>query len=198
MLIYATVQFNPSSVWSTFTVNAGEVGLLVGPDNRNDYVPIAYCSMGDLFHMTPFGGKVRRALRCLFGFEGEPGNGFDIFLSRECLLCGRLLTVPRSVISGIGPECEHKTSLRSPIEIGIGCLELRKYPRGHSGKVERIDYLSITGDLFIPPWAPDRHRSMSVIDLMDELGIKATDESGNPDLPWVRKKNERLLECSDE
>lgn len=42
---------------------------------------------------------------------GKEIPGIEIYHSGRCCRCGRTLTVPESIVSGIGPECAFKTSI---------------------------------------------------------------------------------------
>jgi uncharacterized protein DUF6011 len=96
--------------------------LLSGPDNTSDY---AYVGMLDKFSGSiRLTGKsrlsdnsmpvriVRRVLERLWKDEGSIIEQFGWKLHHEgrCCRCGRKLTVPSSVESGIGPECAGKMS----------------------------------------------------------------------------------------
>jgi hypothetical protein len=96
------------------------VSLLTGPDNESDY---AYLGV-----LNPETGEVRltkaskfsettlavRLVRRVFAriWAGEQGAieaaGFRLHHEGRCCRCGRLLTVPSSIESGIGPECAEK------------------------------------------------------------------------------------------
>lgn len=96
------------------------VSLLAGPDNESDY---AYLGV-----LNPETGEVRltkaskfsettlavRLVRRTFAriWAGEQGAieaaGFRLHHEGRCCRCGRLLTVPSSIESGIGPECATK------------------------------------------------------------------------------------------
>lgn len=96
------------------------VSLLAGPDNESSY---AYLGV-----LNPETGEVRltkaskfaetatvvRVLRRALAriWAGEQGAieaaGFRLHHEGRCCRCGRLLTVPSSIESGIGPECATK------------------------------------------------------------------------------------------
>jgi hypothetical protein len=93
------------------------VSLLTGPDNYSNYT---YLGMLD-----PVTGVVRttakscmngeslpvrllnRALQLVWENNPEPlvNAGFNLLHEGKCGRCGRKLTVPESIESGIGPEC---------------------------------------------------------------------------------------------
>jgi len=43
-----------------------------------------------------------------FVLRGSIPHGYTVELARACLRCGRKLTTPRSLESGIGPECRNR------------------------------------------------------------------------------------------
>lgn len=86
------------------------VSLLSGPDNENDYQYLGLVA-GGAFRLT----KASKATS-----EAPSVKAFDYFMrlngpempaqlavyhQNKCGKCGRTLTVPESVQSGIGPEC---------------------------------------------------------------------------------------------
>jgi hypothetical protein len=94
------------------------VGLLSGPDNTSNYT---YMGMIDAvtgeFRLT---GKSRYAATSIpvraFAYFWRAANAehiaadLEVHHSGHCGRCGRLLTVPGSIQSGIGPECAAKMS----------------------------------------------------------------------------------------
>lgn len=92
--------------------------VLTGPNNENDFefVGTVFPS-GDYRHgkrsriteVAPSAKAVRWIVeRALLG---KPLNGCEVFHSGKCGKCGRTLTVPESIESGIGPECAKKMGL---------------------------------------------------------------------------------------
>jgi hypothetical protein len=91
------------------------VSVLTGPDNTSSYT---YMGMLDpatgevrLTAKSKFGGDslpvkvVRWALGVLWAEKPVP-EGYKVCHEGKCGRCGRTLTVPESVESGIGPECK--------------------------------------------------------------------------------------------
>lgn len=98
-------EFNDRPIWF------GQ--LLTGPDNTSDYTYIGVVSE-DL--------KVRLTRKSKYTEESTPvkvldwtllhifmqlpfPNGYKVQHEGRCGRCGRVLTVPESIESGIGPEC---------------------------------------------------------------------------------------------
>lgn len=103
------------------------VALLTGPNNEEDYT-----YMGMLDKAT---GSIRltkasvyneqswpyrllaRVTSILFGDETEQRiermrlTGFNLHHEGRCCRCGRTLTVPESIESGIGPECAKRMTI---------------------------------------------------------------------------------------
>jgi len=91
------------------------VSLLSGPDNENDF-----CFLGSVFR----DGTFRRSVKSHVGetapsmiaakwvcerlAKGAELKGCEIWHEGRCGRCGRKLTVPESIESGIGPECASK------------------------------------------------------------------------------------------
>lgn len=96
------------------------VSLLTGPDNVFDYQYLGVidpesgefrttyksCQKPDSIVVLLF----RRVVERLWKGEGEKigAAGFKLHHEGKCGRCGRLLTVPESVESGIGPECARR------------------------------------------------------------------------------------------
>ncbi len=86
------------------------VSLLSGPDNLNDYSYIGYIRRGQFI----YGGLKARVSRIapsvkaftwFWNHIDEP-TPIQVYHEGRCGRCGRVLTVPESIESGFGPECE--------------------------------------------------------------------------------------------
>jgi hypothetical protein len=102
------------------------VKALTGPDNTRDYVYLGV--------LVPSSGYVRLTRKSAFPetatrvqvvrrvlariFAGEEAvieeAGWSVHHEGRCGRCGRLLTVPQSVESGIGPECARIMAEKEP------------------------------------------------------------------------------------
>lgn len=116
-----TIQNPGTGVRFTYRIKAKEVeagktlhfvSVLTGPDNTNDYT-----FLGTIFDLATY----RHGRKSRISEEAPSAKAFDWFFRRvtadrdfapavvnhegRCCRCGRLLTVPESVSSGIGPEC---------------------------------------------------------------------------------------------
>lgn len=93
------------------------VGLLTGPSNETDYT---YAGMlfGDdaAFRLTAKSGvkegsapaKAMAWTMAQLAKGGELPSALEVWHEGRCCRCGRKLTVPESIASGIGPECAKK------------------------------------------------------------------------------------------
>jgi hypothetical protein len=95
----------------TYRVTVGSVrafaGVLIGPDNSSDYLDLARFdpATGELTGQYGDDKRVavlRWSLHRIYRQDGLP-QGYSIRHSGRCGKCGRLLTTPESIESGIGP-----------------------------------------------------------------------------------------------
>jgi hypothetical protein len=94
------------------------VNLLRGPDNTTDWAYLGVlCKPGNFFvtsaskitrHPTSYKSLVWFLDMLQHRREGVLGKTLEFWHSGRCGCCGRLLTVPSSVASGIGPVCDGK------------------------------------------------------------------------------------------
>lgn len=89
-----------------------KVNALWGRDNTKDYHFIGTLRNGKFFHlpsnvpsMTGFAWCWAHLDRC--------GERFEFAHAGRCGRCNRLLTVPSSIESGIGPECQDKLAFEA-------------------------------------------------------------------------------------
>ena len=108
------------------------VDLLNGPDNRDDFTPLAVLTRGKITaDSTEIGPLVyHHAARSRIGDDAPSARGlrwivnhvvaandeaaqraleqFEVYHEGRCARCGRKLTVPHSIQVGLGPDCEEK------------------------------------------------------------------------------------------
>ncbi len=99
------------------------INLLTGPDNTSSYTYLGKLDpeTGDVTvtHGSRFGESsvpvrvIRWALRFVWAGREFP-EGYKLYHEGACGRCGRPLTVPESIESGIGPECS-KIIKRGPV-----------------------------------------------------------------------------------
>ena len=91
------------------------ISLLTGPENTNDYTYLGILEDDNvkLTKASQFQDDsrpvkaIRWAIKTIWT-QSQPPQGFEIRHAGRCGRCGRLLTVPESIDSGIGPECIKK------------------------------------------------------------------------------------------
>ena len=93
------------------------VGLLNGPDNENSYAYIGMINgFGQFVPANPMRTKVKPDAPSMKGFKFFWGYisedmippQMEVWHEGKCGRCGRKLTVPESLINGLGPECFSK------------------------------------------------------------------------------------------
>lgn len=96
------------------------VSMLTGPDNTSDYTYVGILDVNSGVVKTTAKSKIskdsfplrllnRTLYRLWRGEEAAITNaGFDLYHEGKCGRCGRSLTVPESIESGIGPDCATK------------------------------------------------------------------------------------------
>lgn len=95
----------------------GEV--LTGSDNESSYTPMLAIDVGLLIPIVApnaplwIGGtkpeKILSWILKLIRNGEQPPTGYEIRHAGRCGRCGRLLTVPESIETGLGPECSKVT-----------------------------------------------------------------------------------------
>lgn len=98
--------------------NRHYVKVLNGPNNESDYVFVGTVFDGTRYvhgRKSPVGPKSpsASAANWFFHLLGTPRltEQCDVYHAGRCCRCGRTLTVPESIESGIGPECARKGGL---------------------------------------------------------------------------------------
>lgn len=90
------------------------VALLTGPDNLNNYTYLGVLNQATGETILTRNSKFTydsvpvRVIRWALGIVWRNGvfpNGYQLYHEGRCGRCGRVLTVPSSIESGIGPEC---------------------------------------------------------------------------------------------
>lgn len=95
------------------------VGLLNGPNNTRDYAYLAFMGSGDLSPRITAkscaspNSKSFMAIQWAFtmlnsGKVEEFSNQVKVWHEGRCFSCGRVLTVPESIETGLGPICAEK------------------------------------------------------------------------------------------
>lgn len=97
------------------------IKVLTGPDNTNNYTQIYLFHVDEngapilrfwknnrLYETSPSVVAFKRVFKHLLLRPDEPIEGVEFWHVGRCCRCGRILTVPESIASGIGPECATK------------------------------------------------------------------------------------------
>ena len=119
-----TLESKSTGRWFTFRVKKAKkddekspffVSVLVGPDNENSYsyVGTIFNNDGKLsFHLTKKStigedAMSYKAFRVFFDLlmVNKLNINMNVYHRGVCGRCGRTLTVPESLITGLGPEC---------------------------------------------------------------------------------------------
>ena len=117
---HRTFRFKKQSVDDSFAPDRIILQLLTGSDNENDYQGIGFLNGSSIQVWRKYVGsqneKTAEILgQVLFGFIGryplEVLERFEVITSGNCFKCGKTLTTPDSVESGIGPICKSKLGL---------------------------------------------------------------------------------------
>jgi hypothetical protein len=113
---YRIVKVEPDE-GSPYKTPAWFASVLTGPDNERHYTYLGMIQPDALVLRLTKGSKrgpddlaVKVLIWALYVVsEGKPiREGYAIHHEGKCGRCGRLLTVPSSVILGLGPECAGK------------------------------------------------------------------------------------------
>ena len=94
------------------------VSVLTGPDNWANYTYLGVIfDNGTFVHGKKSRiGKDAKSYKCFKWFweqvngEGLKLNLVEVWHEGKCGVCGRKLTVPESIESGLGPVCERKVA----------------------------------------------------------------------------------------
>jgi len=101
------------------------VKLLTGPDNTNNYQYIGFIKKDDLglpYFVYGKKSKIGATAQGVVAFtkvfngllrQGKTLANLEIWHEGKCCRCGRKLTVPESIQSGIGPECARINTSRT-------------------------------------------------------------------------------------
>ena len=92
---------------SDFAPGKTVVDLLTGSDNVNNYTGVGFADSRGLYVWRKWfsqGDNLKKEWSAIVGDQLGAGKRYAVESTR-CYVCGRLLTQPESVASGIGPEC---------------------------------------------------------------------------------------------
>jgi hypothetical protein len=95
---------------SVFAPGKTVVDLLTGSDNVNNYTGVGFADSRGLYVWRKWfsqGDNLKKDWSAIVGDQMGAGKRYAVESTR-CYICGRVLTHPESVASGIGPECAAK------------------------------------------------------------------------------------------
>lgn len=91
------------------------VQVLSGPDNTSDYAYLGTIRAGQYAHGTKSrisdDAPSAKAFAWLWEHKTALPACVEVYHEGRCGRCGRVLTVPESVMSGYGPECINKITV---------------------------------------------------------------------------------------
>lgn len=80
------------------------VSMLIGPNNEEDYLGIAFVDENGIHVWNKHKGTVyEKTVKCLLEIQKR---GLVEHFETKCRRCNRTLTTVRSIKLGVGPECE--------------------------------------------------------------------------------------------
>lgn len=116
---YRTFRIHTQPKDSKFAPGSRVLGVLSGPENTSDYKGFAFVDDRGISVWKRYRAKkvvfVERSphewyAQMLWDLATDKeefrGRGYRLMLQGECLRCGRTLTTPRSLMTGLGPVCE--------------------------------------------------------------------------------------------
>jgi hypothetical protein len=122
----ATITLRSAKTGARFTYKVTEhkersdwfwVAYLSGPDNDGDFVSLGYFKATEFLRTKKWLGSnadVVRAFeffaRCLL--TGRLHSSLEVFHESRCGACGRKLTVPESIQTGLGPVCAARRGIK--------------------------------------------------------------------------------------
>lgn len=111
------------------------VNLLSGPDNMSDYTYIGMIKNGKFF-ATKASKKMEKApsfltfqwaLAAFYKNVSQMPAQLEVWHVGRCGRCGRVLTVPESVATGIGPDCAAQMG-REQVQLAVNPTTASKVP----------------------------------------------------------------------
>ena len=130
------------------------VALLTGPNNETDYTYMGVLSQAvgtviltkaSKFNPESLPVKVAQwALALLWRNQPVPA-GYAIQHEGRCGRCGRTLTVPESIQTGLGPECAAKMGLGpvAPAPVPADLFEENRLPQGGYVNRDNADVVGV-------------------------------------------------------
>lgn len=89
------------------------VNVLNGPDNTSNYKYLGHINAEEQFFTSAQMTPARKGFAWCWKNLERCGERFEFRHAGRCGRCGRLLTHPDSIESGIGPECQDKMAFEA-------------------------------------------------------------------------------------
>lgn len=106
---HKTFRIHTKRRTSKFAPGKRVIGLLIGPDNTQDFSGFGFVDDAGIHVWRGQSAKMREYAAVLWALlTGHTVNGYAVEVSKRCLVCGRVLTTPTSLASGIGETCLEK------------------------------------------------------------------------------------------
>lgn len=106
---HKTFRINTKRKTSKFAPGKRVIGLLIGPENTDDYQAFGFVDDTGIHVWKGQSAKMREYAAVLWALlMGHTVNGYSVEVSKRCIVCGRMLTTPRSLEMGIGETCLEK------------------------------------------------------------------------------------------
>jgi hypothetical protein len=103
------------------------VALLTGPDNEGDFLPLGYFRGPDFCRNKKTAADAPSAVAMQFLADCLKKNQLhpqlEVYHEGRCGACNRKLTVPESILTGLGPECSDRLGVQR-----VKCEEVRVHP----------------------------------------------------------------------
>lgn len=111
---HRTFKIHTKQLTAKFAAGKRIISLLVGPDNEHDYEPFGFVDDSGISVWRRLRGGNKPSKYEVFAelvwklATDEEVQGYDLAISRTCLICSRTLTDPESIAFGIGPTCRER------------------------------------------------------------------------------------------
>lgn len=103
---HKTFRIKTKRLGAKFAPGQRVLGLLVGPDNTDDYEDFAWVNEDGFKVWNGRTNKLKEYATLLWRLiAGEAVDGVTLLIEKRCLVCGRALTTPEAVERGVGSEC---------------------------------------------------------------------------------------------
>lgn len=177
---------NPTDAPSFF------VSLLAGPDNMSDYTYLGMIKEGKFFatkasrHMekAPSFVTFQWALTSFYKSVMTMPANLEVWHVGRCGRCGRPLTVPESIASGIGPDCAAQMG-KEQVKLALNASAKSEIPADKprrtfaAAKAAQVSGRKVAEAMLAPVSTP--------VEVKDEVNPAGTEDFNQK---WIEHKNE--------